>query len=234
MNLTITSDVFDLFPELLVGVVVLHDVVNASDLDFQPRLEQAQAELRNQLGAGAVTEHPRVACWREAYRKFGAKPKKYPSSIENLARRTLKGESLRSIHPLVDIYNITSLEHFIPMGGEDLAAVRGDIRLARAGENEPAVRLLGESEARPPKPGEVFYTDDDGAICRRWNWKEAERTKLTPETKQAVLVAEALPPIGRDALESAVDALVDATTDVVGGTVFRTVLDVTRPSWPLP
>ena len=110
-------------------------------------------------------------------------------------RRTLKGEPIRPILPLVDIYNAVSLEHLLPVGGEDLDSIEGDLRLTRASESEPPVRLLGEAEERAPKPGEVIYTDDRGAICRRWNWKEADRTKLTESTRTAVLVLEALPPM---------------------------------------
>ena len=69
----------------------------------------------------------------------------------------MKGESLRHVNKLVDLYNVVSLEHILPVGGEDLAAISGDIVLARAGANEVPVRLLGEKEERPPKPGEVFY-----------------------------------------------------------------------------
>src|SRR6202035_2771472 len=151
--------------------------------------------------------HPRVASWREAYRAFGASPKKSPSSIENLLRRALKGEEVRHVNPLVDIYNAISLCHLLPAGGEDLERVEGDVRLTFAGEGEAPVQLLGEAEARPPHPGEVVYRDAAGILCRRWNWKEADRTKLTAETRDALLVLEALPPAGRDDLERALSDL---------------------------
>lgn len=67
-----------------------------------------------------IIEHPHIAPWREEYRQFGAKPKKYRSSIENLIRRISKGEEIRHINKLVDIYNIISLKYVIPVGGEDL------------------------------------------------------------------------------------------------------------------
>jgi DNA/RNA-binding domain of Phe-tRNA-synthetase-like protein len=84
------------------------------------------------------------ACWREAYRRFGAKPKDHPSSIENLVRRVSKGHSLRHVNRLVDLYNAISLKHLVPAGGEDLDAIDGDVELAFAGDAEPTVRLLGE------------------------------------------------------------------------------------------
>ena len=164
-------------------------------------LREAEANTRTNLAGITVSQHSHVAPCREAYRQFGAKPKKYPSSIENLIKRTLKGEELRPINPLVDLYNVVSLRHLLPVGGEDLAQIQGDLRLTIAGDNEPATTMLGEKEARPPYVNEVIYTDDIGAICRRWNWKEADRTKLTAETTDAVLVLEILPPVERAVLD---------------------------------
>lgn len=47
-----------------------------------------------------------------------------------------------------------------------------------------------------------------GAICRRWNWEEADCTKLTEATHKAVLVIEALPPVAPELLDRAVADLV--------------------------
>ncbi len=230
LQLHVSEAIFEAFSGLHLGVLVLRDVVNSTEDTFVRDLERAQDRAKEAIGATPVTEHPRIHCWRDAYRQFGAKPKKYPSSIENLVRRSLKGERLRSINPLVDIYNIVSLEHLIPVGGEDLDAVVGDIRLRRAGVDEPAVALLGEDLPRPPKEGEVIYADDVGAICRRWNWKEAARTKLTPETQNAVLVLEALPPVGRSDLEAAMEDLAQRLTRVVGGDVHQSLVQAEASS----
>jgi DNA/RNA-binding domain of Phe-tRNA-synthetase-like protein len=133
----------------------------------------------------------------------------------------------RRINPLVDLYNAVSLRHFVPVGGEDLGAVSGEVELRFAGENEPPVRLLGEplESARPPKAGEVIYADDLGALCRRWNWKEADRTKLTEKTTRGFLVVEALPPVGRAELDAALADLKGLVEKYCGGTVRSGVLD---------
>ena len=38
----------------------------------------------------------------------------------------------------------------------------------------------------------MIYFDDQGAVCRCLNWREAQRTMLTEETKDAVLVIESI------------------------------------------
>jgi DNA/RNA-binding domain of Phe-tRNA-synthetase-like protein len=137
----------------------------------------------------------------------------------------LNGARLAHINNLVSLYNTISLRYILPVGGEDLDKIVGDVLLTRAGNAEPAIILLGEVEARPPHPGEIIYKDDLGAICRRWNWKEADRTRLTKETRNAFLVIEALPPVPRHTVETAIHELADFVRKYCGGTVVTALLD---------
>jgi DNA/RNA-binding domain of Phe-tRNA-synthetase-like protein len=199
MLLKITPDLFTKFPETHLGVVIAKGINNAGQHEaVLELLRLEQSKLSERLGSVVLSEHPHITPWREAYRAFGAKPKDHPSSIENLLRRVSKGHTLSHINTVVDIYNAISLRHLVPVGGEDLDTLQGDVLLTLAGENETPVTLLGEKEARPPYPGEVIYKDDLGAICRRWNWKEADRSKLTESTKNLFLIIETLPPVSRE------------------------------------
>ena len=226
MKLVIADTIFDEFPELVLGVVILHNIDNSQNrAEITEMLRQAEAALSGKFGSTPVIEHPYIATWREAYRKFGAKPKDYPSSVENLTRRVLNGATIGHINNLVSLYNTISLRHILPVGGEDLDKIVGDVLLTWASNDEPAVFLLGEKEARAPRAGEIIYKDEVGAICRRWNWKEADRTKLTQETQNAFLVSEALPPVPRDTVETAIRELADLVKQHCGGTVSTAFLD---------
>jgi len=226
MKFEITDTILDEFPELVLGVVILHNIDNSQNrAEIPERLRQAEAALPGKFGSTRVIEHPYIATWREAYRKFGAKPKDYPSSVENLTRRVLNGATIGHINNLVSLYNIVSLRHILPVGGEDLDKIVGNVQLTRAGNDEPAIFLLGEKEARAPRAGEIIYKDEAGAICRRWNWKEADRTKLTQETKNAFIVIESLPPVPRDTVETAIRELADLVKQYCGGMVLTVFLD---------
>jgi DNA/RNA-binding domain of Phe-tRNA-synthetase-like protein len=226
MIFRIDAEVFQQFPTVRIGIVSALDLNNrGDDAEITDLLRRAETDLIDSMQGVQVTEHPRIKPWREAYRKFGAKPKNYHSSIESLVRRVMKGAGIRHINKLVDIYNAVSLRHLLPAGGEDLDSSRGEIRLTSAGDDEAPVRLLGESEERSPHPGEIIYKDDLGAICRRWNWKEADRTKLTENTQNAVLVIESLPPATVRELEDALEELAGLTARFCGGTVRREILD---------
>jgi DNA/RNA-binding domain of Phe-tRNA-synthetase-like protein len=232
-TLRVTDEVFARFPEVVLGVVVARGLDNTGDgAGLAGPLRQEEERVRASLAGAQIAEHPHIAPWREAYRKFGAKPKEHPSSIENLARRVLKGWTVPHVNPLVDLYNTISLRHLVPVGGEDLDKVQGDVLLTLATDQEALVHLLGEPEARPPQPGEVIYRDDLGTLCRRWNWKEAERTKLTVETRNAFLVIEGLPPVGRDLVTRAVGELADLVREHCGGEVRVALIDRDHPSAP--
>lgn len=206
-----------LFPDACIGVVVARELDNTRDAEAcAALLRDAAAQAAERLDADDIATHLAVAPWREAYRAFGVKPAKFRSSIENLLRSARAAGSVRSINPLVDLYNTVSLTHFLPCGGEDLAAIRGPVRLTRAAGGEQFVPL-GMEETQPPQPGEVIYRDDAGVICRAWNWREAERTKLTEATTDAVLFIEAIPPVREDALRAACEQLRTLVPTYLGG-----------------
>ena len=142
----------------------------------------------------APVDHPHLIAWREAFRAFGAK--RYQCSAEALIRR-----GVPAISRLVDLYNAVSVSHAVPVGGEDVDRVVGTVRLRFAGEGE--VFDGGD----PPKVGEVVWADDVGVTCRRWNWRQGARTRLTESTRRAYFLFDALPSFDDARLAAAMDDL---------------------------
>lgn len=215
--LTIDEAFWALFPQAMIGTVVVRGVDNRrAGTEAAALLEAQAARTAVELEGAAIPELPAIAPWRAAYQAFGVKPSKTKSSIENLLRSAASGR-LRSINPLVDLYNVVSLKHRLPCGGEDIDTLVGPIRLTRAAGDEPFVPL-GGSENEPPPAGAIIYRDDAGAICSCWNWREADRTKLTEATTNAFLCIEALPPTDEAALQAACGELAALVTGHLGGT----------------
>lgn len=223
-QITVTNAFWELFPEARIGLVIARGIDNTVDPEQPAALLAAQiAATASALEGVEISSHPAVAPWRAAYSQFGAKPSKFRSSIESLLRSALSGR-LRSISPLVDLYNTVSLRHQLPCGGEDLAAIVGDIQLTRARGGEP-FRTIGAESDDPPPAGEVIYADEAGAICRGFNWREADRTKLTPATTGALLVIETLAVHTPAQLEAALNELAGLVSSYLGGTVRTAVLE---------
>lgn len=226
MKFEIIPEIFAKFPGLHIGLVIARGMDNRGSADdIQSQLCHEEERIRRAYAVETLSQDPRIESWRRAYAAFGAKPKEHRSSVENLYRMVLGGAAIRRINPLVDAYNLVSLRHMLPVGGEDLDRISGDLVLAFAEKDEPVVLLLGDKEPRPPHEGEVIYKDDVSAICRRWNWRESERAKLTAETRNAVLAIEALPPVGRQELSRATEDLAQLIQRFCGGGVRQGVLD---------
>jgi DNA/RNA-binding domain of Phe-tRNA-synthetase-like protein len=216
MRFRIEPDFLALFPEACIGVVVARGLDNRRGAaECAALLESEMKATAERLAGAEIGSLPEVAPWRLAYAAFGLKPSKFRSSLETLLRSALSGR-LRSINPLVDLYNAVSLRHRLPCGGEDLATIDGDLRLTRAVGDEEFVPL-GGTESEPPQPGVVIYRDDRGVICNAWNWREADRTKLTESTTDAFLCLESLAPQGEVALRAACEDLAALVTRHLGG-----------------
>ncbi len=113
----------------------------------------------------------------------------------------------------------------MPCGGEDIATFIGDVRLTKAVGDEHFI-TLGSDEEAPPYEGEIIYKDDDGAICRCWNWRESVRTMLTENTKDAFLCIELVDDQRVEDFESALLELSTLINDNLGGTCQTFVLDI--------
>lgn len=200
----IAPQVFELFPDLNIGIIYAQNLNNKAPGNEPLKiLRTAEAELKL---PEPITLHPNIEVWREAYKAFGAKPKKYPSSIEALCRRAAKGDELPDISPAVNLYNALSLKHLFPFGAEDLEKTKGSIQLKTANGSE-VCQVLGDQEPKTCKEGEVIYGDELGPICRRFNWREVERCSLSEETNQALFVLENLIPNQQTAAQQALEEL---------------------------
>lgn len=169
----------------------------------------AESAARDALSLTPVEELPHIAAWREAYRAFGAKPQRTRNSVEALMRRLDDG--LPRVNPLTDLYNAISIQFQIPIGGEDLTTYQGAPRLIRAHGNEVFETTdSGQPCVEHPEVGEVVWADDAGVSCRRWNWRQSTRTRLTNETTDALFIFDALEPLPTKTLQSAADLLAQA------------------------
>ena len=169
----ITDNIFDIFPDVQIGVVVCTKINNNyddgenSERNHEKRLRDSEKKAATFLTEPEFSNNPVIKSWREAFQKFKTK-KGARSSIEALMKRIEKMNNVGTINPLVDIYNEVSLSYGIPCGGEDMDQISGDIQLTMAKGDEPFI-VLGSEESSPPFEGEIVYKDNVGAICRCWN-----------------------------------------------------------------
>jgi lysyl-tRNA synthetase class 2 len=233
LKFRIDPAIFEDFPGLHIGVLRARDLDNHGDCsDLAEKIKQVQREIRDNFSMETLPECPKIQNWRNAFALFGAKPKKHRSSVESLYRMTLEGRDLRPINRVVDIYNCVSLENMVPVGGDDLASVDGDIVLRFAAGDETFVPL-GSGEPQRARKGEVIYADDRDVLCRRWNWRECEKTKMTEKTKEVLLVSEGLPPVTEEEIAGIAARMKEMIRRYCGGEIEIAVLGIDRGEWRL-
>lgn len=201
------SDVLARFPNYAAVIVVARGLTGGpSDGESDARLADAETAARAAFANMQVPQHVHLRAWREAYGAFGSKPSKFLCSAEALLRRVLKEEPLPRINRLVDLYNAISLRHVLPAGGEDLDTISGEVRLAFAKGGEP---FDAGDPNDPPYAGEVVWRDAESVTCRRWNWRQCRRTRLTESTRNAYFVLDRLAPYPPEILRAATKDLTD-------------------------
>ncbi|MEU9468836.1 phenylalanine--tRNA ligase beta subunit-related protein [Streptomyces avermitilis] len=205
LTLTVSDEVRALAPGFTHVAVEAHGLLNGPSTDGTAALlDDAARRLAVRLDGRAPHEDPHMAAWREVYTAFGSKPSRTRNSAEALAKRALADAGLPRINVLVDLYNAVSVAHLIPVGGEDLDRVQGGMRLVRAmGDEEFVTVAAGEEAVEHPAAGEVVWCDDAGVTCRRWNWRQGPRTRLTEDSTSAVFLLESLAPMPVARVEAA-------------------------------
>ncbi|MFF4256905.1 B3/4 domain-containing protein [Streptomyces sp. NPDC001663] len=205
LSLTVSDEVRTLVPGFTHVAIEAYGLVNGpSTEESSALLDEAAGRLAVRLDGHAPHEDPHMAAWREAYTAFGSKPSRTRNSAEALAKRALSEAGLPRINLLVDLYNAISVAHLIPVGGEDIDHIEGGMRLVRATGDEDFVTVAGGEEVvEHPDAGEVVWRDDAGVTCRRWNWRQGPRTRLTEDTTSGIFLLESLAPMPVAEVEAA-------------------------------
>lgn len=222
----IEDDFWELFPNAKIGIITCNGIDNTikDENQYKDMISQGEKEALSHLPNEEFSSNEVIKVWRDAFKKFKTK-KGARSSIEALLKRVSTGKELGTINPLVDIYNSISLKYAMPCGGEDMDKFVGDIRLTKATGDESFI-TLGSDKSEPPYEGEIVYKDDEGAICRCWNWRESVRTMLTEDTKNAFLCIELVDENREKDFKNALKELSQLVEENLGGKSEISILHI--------
>lgn len=181
------------FPTIRAGVLLAEGVDNGpAPPPLADRFAGQQAATLQQLDGVALADLPSITAWRRTFSRFGAKPTQYRNAAEALLRRLTKQGDIPSISTLVDIGNLVSIRHAVPVAVFDLDGIEGRLTVRYAEGTEP-FSDLGSSETTHPEPGEVVFTDDGSRVhARRWCWRQSAESATGPSSKRVLVVTEAL------------------------------------------
>jgi DNA/RNA-binding domain of Phe-tRNA-synthetase-like protein len=187
------APILERFPTIVGGVIHASGVANGPTSPALAEALRAEAEaVRGRLGNTPLSELPTLAAWRRTFRGFGVDPTQYRSAAEGLLRRLTKQGELPSIGTLVDLANLVSIRHALPVAVFDLRGFAGGLTVRFARGDEPWADL-GSSTTDHPEPGEVIFADQvDVVAARRWCWRQSAAIAAREDTSDILVTVEGL------------------------------------------
>jgi lysyl-tRNA synthetase class 2 len=193
-EIRIHKNIFNEYPTFRRGIVVAKKIQNHDhSRELEAKLNQAIAESAKQ--PIDVKNDIRIIVWNQAHRQFNSNPNKFPPAHCALLKRVQKPEAhIPFINKVVAVMNYNSITDVMPVGGDDVIQTGGSLELRYANGDE-TFRPLGNPEnAEHPDPGEIIYvvSESGEVMCRRWNWRNGHKTRITEDTHTIVMNIDGL------------------------------------------
>jgi DNA/RNA-binding domain of Phe-tRNA-synthetase-like protein len=198
---------------------VFRDIrVTASSPALRAEIAKEAAIVREKYSsASAVRDDPAVASFRSILQKVGANSKTDRPSLERLLNFALKRGDLPAINDLVDTYNLVSIRSSCSLGAHDLDRIRLPVSL-RIFEGTESFVPLGSDELSPITPGEFGYVDAANRVLCRLDILQAEFSKVTEASANALLIVEGTTAHSPQIIREAFDDVIHRVPRYCGGT----------------
>ncbi|HYK08677.1 MAG TPA: lysine--tRNA ligase [Candidatus Eisenbacteria bacterium] len=228
-NLSLTQlnrpDIFSLstpmkekYPSTSIGVAIIKGVkIEKQNKELEKEKQELQASLAG-LTTEQIGEFPEIKSYRKLYKEMGVDWHSRRPSPEALLRRVAQGKGLYSINTCVDAYNLIVMKHHVSIGAFDLDAISMPTRLdiAKGGEK---ILLLGDSEESEYKAGEIAYFDEKGPFNLDFNYRDAQRTLVSTETKNIYVNVDGIYDVSPEKVQEVLEEVCNIITKYCGGTV---------------
>lgn len=207
--------------DLRVSLIGLDDVIiTASKPEWNEYEKDVFDKIRKSITLEDVKDEPLFRSYRNLYWTFGMDPTKLRVSSEALLRRILKGLNLWRVSNLVDVVNLASPYHKIPIGLVDVATVEGQLQVRVAEKGEEFTRIGGQ--VLKCRGREIVLADDKKIVCFGYATHDSDMTKVSKTTKQAYVLLYGSPEITSSYLESSTSDTVQMITSWIDCTYAGT------------
>ena len=191
-------------PSGIIGLLEISGVENAKT---SPELEQEKRVVEERLRekhAGFSRENflelPVMGAYYRYYRKFGYT---YHVLLQ-LESVALKGKSLPSVSPLVDVNFAAELETLILTAGHDVTKLKGPVVMDVAREDDKIIQMNGKQKDVPV--GDMIMRDADGVSCTILRGQD-NRSPISKETTHVLYVAYAPDGVMQEQIRMQLDAI---------------------------
>lgn len=204
------------FPELLVLAERVAGVSVSGSLKALEEFKQTVVEeVSNKYDLETLKDVQVFRAYRDFFWRVGIDPTKVRPAAEALIRRVLTRKPLPTINTFVDAYNLASINSEIALAAFDAKGLNGSLlmRLAKHGED---FQGIGMDKPLVLNGNEVVITDDSKLVAV-YPYRDADSTKITIDTTEALVLSCGVPGIEQEKLKSAVQLGLEYITRFCGG-----------------
>ncbi len=217
MRLVIEAGVREKF-EICVGIAEIRGVMQKGSDEISKEIADVAAEIKSRYNIDEVKEIRTIRMQRDFFWRMGIDPTKVRPASEALLRRILLNKGLPRVSPIVDAYNLASVETLLTFSAFDMERIDTplSVRFSREGE---AVTLIG-NRRKELTGKEIVLCDSEKILCV-YVHGDVEETKVTNSTKNVLLAAYGIPGMSKEELKEGVIAASDYIKRFAGGEVGR-------------
>lgn len=220
MRVKLADALVQIEPTFKLGIIhYTKIVVSSSPQMLKGRLQLFQEQLFFEMDEKAVTEFDGIKEWRALWKKFGADPNHYHSSVEALYRRIAKQNYITPMDSAVDLNNFFSLKYEIPMGIYDIDKIQGDITISIGDEETTYVGLNGQENKL-----ENILTLQDTVGPFGSPFVDSVRTTVTENTTEALQVVFLRPSMDVKEGQKLINSMATMFLQLHGGDFESTII----------
>ncbi|OGK08397.1 lysine--tRNA ligase [Candidatus Roizmanbacteria bacterium RIFCSPHIGHO2_01_FULL_35_10] len=215
---TIDPKMAQKYPSINIGIALIKGVIiKKNHPDLRKEIDEflkSQAGLNNEI----ISSYPEIQSYRKIYKEMGLDWHSKRPSPEALLRRIALKKGLYNINTCVDAYNLIVMKYHVSSGAFDLDKIKFPTVLRFPEEGEK-ILLLGDDEPTEYKPIDLAYFDQNGGYNIYFNYRDAQRTAVTEQTKNILLNIDGIYDITRNQVEKTLKESIEIITKYCGGKV---------------
>jgi len=215
---SISDDLKSKFPNMNIGCAIIKGIKVKKQNKVLDKLKKEILKDFKNLKLKDIKEIPQIKSYRTLFKAFGVDWHHRRPAPEALLRRIVSKKAVGTINNAVDATNLSILKTKVSAGIFDYDKINFPTQLKLSTDREK-ITLIGEDKPTMIKKGELIYADKKGPFNLDFNYRDADRTKITKDTKNLMLNVDGCDGISREEVEKALDLVCDFITRFAGGEV---------------
>ena len=217
--LSLSSVFASKYPSASVGYALIKGIkVNKQNLALEAEKKELLLKYKD-LSPENINKFSEVQAYRKMYQQMRVDLHSRKPSPEALLMRIVRGKGLYTVNTCVDAYNLVVMKNRVSLGAFDLDKLKLPCRvdIAKGGEQ---IDLLGKGLTKL-RSGEVAYFDQIGAYNLDYNYRDADRTKITDKTVNIMLNVDGIFEISEDKVLQSLHESIQLIRKYCGGDLLE-------------